>query len=235
MLRFPEKQISVARFSELFGITIDHIYFLLSRDVLRAIPGTGKSVKLDLNTQRIRYTIFRKLKEIEPRLKVDTELVFQIDQYEKDVLKNSGDFSKVQIGDPNAGKLPSLADSKMRREHALARKAELDCAAREGELVSRDAVISKWKGVALKVRSALLAIPDRISPVIAGELDSHKVHHLLTEELKYVLRNLSFNLQKSDNEEEVSLQDEENLSVEDNVEMVETNENHSEVEVDHGN
>ncbi len=96
----------------------------------------------------------------------------------------------------------TMARSKMRKEAAMARKAELECAEREGKVIPKEDVEQLWKEVGINLQKSILSIPDRLAPVIAGEHDAHKVHRMLTDELKYTLRNLSNELKSIGIEEE---------------------------------
>lgn len=93
------------------------------------------------------------------------------------------------------GSLKTLAANKLRREQALTKKAEIECAEKEGKLVNKEEMIFLWKEMGLKLRKSILSIPDRLAPVLAGQTDHHAIHRTMTEELKYALRNLSNELQ----------------------------------------
>jgi hypothetical protein len=92
--------------------------------------------------------------------------------------------------------MTGLRASKARKEKALARKAELEAAEREGQLVSLEDVVTRRKEVGIILQKAILAIPDRVSPIIAGERNAEKVNTILSAELKRTLRDLSLNLKK---------------------------------------
>ncbi len=104
-----------------------------------------------------------------------------------------------------------LAVSKARKERALARKAELDAAEREGNLVDLQSMVRVWKTIAIQTRQAVMTIPDRLAPVMAGERDQHKCHRMLTEELTHALQTLSQNLRdvllKEQEQDEVEIED----------------------------
>jgi phage terminase Nu1 subunit (DNA packaging protein) len=104
------------------------------------------------------------------------------------------------VDDPEA-MIETMAQTKLRKETALAHKAELDAAEREGRLIPREETERLWRDIGVRVQKAILSIPDRLAPVMAGESDGHKIHRLMTAELKYALRNLSQNISEEDNGE----------------------------------
>jgi phage terminase Nu1 subunit (DNA packaging protein) len=117
---------------------------------------------------------------------------------------------------PQAQYIPTVGEgialSKARKERALARKAELEAAEREGNLVDLQTTIRVWKTIAIQTRQAIMSIPDRLAPVMAGERDPHKCHRLLTEELTHSLQTLSQNLRdvllkETAQEDEVEIED----------------------------
>src|SRR5438552_16385617 len=77
------------------------------------------------------------------------------------------------------------------RETYDARLRELDYKVRTGELVSVDAVRVVAYNTARRSRDLLLAIPDRISAVLAGLSETSEVHRVLSEEIRRVCEELS--------------------------------------------
>ena len=105
------------------------------------------------------------------------------------------------IGNPaaggDAGSKPTearkWAAAHARREAALARIAELDHKARAGESVSRKDAQRIGFEAAREARDALLAIPDRISPILAGLTDAAEIHRVLSAEIVAACGGLSAN------------------------------------------
>jgi len=77
------------------------------------------------------------------------------------------------------------------RETYDARLRELDYKVRTGELVSVDEVRVVAYNTARRSRDLLLAIPDRISAVLAGLSETSEVHRVLSEEIRRVCEELS--------------------------------------------
>lgn len=81
--------------------------------------------------------------------------------------------------------------SRARREEAEAKLAELKLQEQQGQLVRVDQVRSETARLAAGLRESLMQLPARLSPVLAAEADAGKVHDLLGEELRQVLRQLA--------------------------------------------
>jgi hypothetical protein len=85
----------------------------------------------------------------------------------------------------------SYAASRAAREAYLARLAKLDFEQRSGKLVDADEVRAQVFGLGRRLRDAFLGMPDRLSPVLAGQSDQALVHRLLTEEIMVCLAELA--------------------------------------------
>ncbi|MBC6931288.1 MAG: hypothetical protein DWB57_03150 [Candidatus Brocadia sp.] len=104
----------------------------------------------------------------------------------------------------NMGKLNTegLTKARAMKEHFRALLAELEFKEKNGELVPakdvKDAAFLK----ARQIRDGLLIIPNRISDLLAGEInaagriDKTRVHEILGKELRQALENLSNNLNR---------------------------------------
>lgn len=68
---------------------------------------------------------------------------------------------------------------------------EYELAEKRGQLVRRDEVRKAAFDKARIARNALLAIPDRLAPLVAAETDPTKVHALLAAELRRVCAELA--------------------------------------------
>jgi len=84
------------------------------------------------------------------------------------------------------------------RESFEARLKELDYKARTGELISRDEARAVVYAMNRRARDLLLAIPDRVSAVIAAMTDAAEIHKLLTEEFRRVCEELAQPFQHDD-------------------------------------
>lgn len=62
---------------------------------------------------------------------------------------------------------------------------------RRRELVEREPVRRAFRHAAITARDAVLAVPDRVSAVLAAESDPDALHARLTEELRAALERLA--------------------------------------------
>jgi hypothetical protein len=85
----------------------------------------------------------------------------------------------------------SYAASRAAREGYLARLAKLEFEQRSGRLVDADEVRAQIFGLGRRLRDALMGLPDRLAPVLAGETDQAEVHRLLAQEILTSLAELS--------------------------------------------
>jgi hypothetical protein len=73
------------------------------------------------------------------------------------------------------------------REEVEAENARLDLEERRGRLVDAEDVAAAQFEIARLVRDRMLAIPDRVGPILAAELDPHQVRELLSKEIRLAL------------------------------------------------
>ena len=85
----------------------------------------------------------------------------------------------------------SYAAARTARETFEARLKELDLKVRTGKLISVDEVRIVAFNTNRKSRDLLLAIPDRVSAVVAGLTDASDVHRVLSEETRRACEELS--------------------------------------------
>lgn len=91
-----------------------------------------------------------------------------------------------------------LLKARTQEAEARAKKAALDVAKALEEVVSAKDVEESALALATAAREALMAIPDRLSDVLAAESDASKVRTLLTKEIKHLCRKLSGEAQDED-------------------------------------
>jgi len=85
----------------------------------------------------------------------------------------------------------SYADSRAARESYLARLAKLEFEERSGKLVDADEVRAQVFALGRRMRDAMLALSDRVAPLLVGQTDPAVVHRILTEEIQSCLSELS--------------------------------------------
>ena len=77
------------------------------------------------------------------------------------------------------------------REHYQARLAKLDYEERTGKLISKDEVQVASFNKFRQFRDNLLNIPDRLSAMLAAEVEAGPVHHILTNEIRKALNDFA--------------------------------------------
>ena len=225
--------VSVVKFSESVGTNDTEIYRLIQKGVILIAGRSQKIlVNPVTQTPRYYYykqlqgglTNFKvsaqvlqeidKLSEVGAEYSVKTAQTKLRETQEKELGLGINGTAHERVTDANGkrvavhnmdadSQLLTMAKAKLRKEEALAQKAEIDCAEREGRLIDKSEMIAMWTDIGIKVQRAILSLPDRLAPVLSGETDSHKIHRLMTQELKYALRNLSMNIgEQNDTEEE---------------------------------
>ena len=85
----------------------------------------------------------------------------------------------------------SYAASRAAREAYLARLAKLDFEQKSAKLVDADEVRAQIFALGRRMRDAMLGLPDRLAPVLAGQADPATIHRVLTAEIVASLSELS--------------------------------------------
>ncbi len=103
----------------------------------------------------------------------------------------TGDQLKSLIMGLPEDQIPGLEVSRERREHYNAELARLQALKEREELVPTADVKRMAGTLGRQIRDNILAIPNRVAPLLAAAHDSAEVHRLLNEELRTALRVLS--------------------------------------------
>lgn len=85
----------------------------------------------------------------------------------------------------------NYATSRSIREAYVARLARLDYEQKSGELINAEKVRLDAFNTARRARDLLLAIPDRVAPIVAGLTDQAECHRVLLQEIHRVCAELS--------------------------------------------
>ena len=86
--------------------------------------------------------------------------------------------------------MPSLAANRAIKEMYAARLQKLEFEERSKKLVPYDELKLQLAKLHLQVRDNLRTIPDRISPIVAAETDSAKIHSIISSEIRECLEGL---------------------------------------------
>lgn len=103
----------------------------------------------------------------------------------------TGDQLKSLIMGLPEDQIPGLDVSRERKEHYNAELARLQALKEREELVPTADVKRMASTLGRQIRDNILAIPNRVAPLLAASRDSAEVHRLLDEELRTALRVLS--------------------------------------------
>ncbi len=117
------------------------------------------------------------------------------DQELNNALGRSGEtLTKIKpkdyIDQSQKSPMPSLAANRAIKEMYAARLQKLEFEERSKKLVPFDELKLKLSKLHLQVRDNLRTIPDRISPIIAAETDSAKIHSIISSEIRECLEGL---------------------------------------------
>lgn len=103
----------------------------------------------------------------------------------------TGDQLKSLIMGLPEDQIPGLDVSRERKEHYNAELARLQALKEREDLVTTADVKRMASMLGRQIRDNILAIPNRVAPLLAAARDSAEVHRLLSEELSTALRVLS--------------------------------------------
>lgn len=191
-----KKWVTTTVFAKNMQCDVSLVFMAIKEKKISTTRGTNGQMMIDLNSQSSRFLQYhpraaqkvlanvKKTKEKEERKERKISKAMAATEA---LLENEKSTEIVTVAE-------GIAVSKARKEKALARKAELDAEEREGSLVDLPGMMRIWKTAAIETRKAIMSIPDRLAPVMAGERDQHKCHRMLTDELTHALRMLSQNL-----------------------------------------
>jgi len=87
---------------------------------------------------------------------------------------------------PEPGGGPSYAKSRAIREAYQARLSKLEYEEKAGKMLPADAVRVTMFNTTRRCRDMLMAVPDRVTPLVVGLTDQHEIHRLLTDEVRRV-------------------------------------------------
>ena len=89
-----------------------------------------------------------------------------------------------------AGDIPSLVEAKRRREHYQAELKRLQLETAEGDLVRTDLLMTAWLPIITTMRSKLLALPSRLTPLLFGCQTKGEIHASLKKYIYEALEEL---------------------------------------------
>lgn len=96
----------------------------------------------------------------------------------------------LKNGDTKSDDILLIQKSRALREHFRALREQKEYEKLAKSLIDVEVVKTSAFNRGRKVRDAILSIPDRISSILAAENDTHRIHEILTNELRQALEGL---------------------------------------------
>ena len=115
---------------------------------------------------------------------------------EEDIFDESAGTGAGQSTPGSALAITNIGNAKLREAQLKIEKAELDLQKGRNQVIDIEEVAGLWREIAMDVRQKVLAIPPRISSVLAAEDDPHDLQEMLEEALLEALTML----ERGDNE-----------------------------------
>ena len=81
--------------------------------------------------------------------------------------------------------------AKTARETYAAKLAELEYRKKAGDVIEFQVAAQCMYDLAVAVRDKFLSMPDRLSAIFSGETDEKKIHTIMSDEIKAILRNMA--------------------------------------------
>ena len=88
--------------------------------------------------------------------------------------------------------------SEARRKAAVARLRELEAAEAEGRLVDYEAGKRAWFELCREIRDRILAVPDRVAPLVMAAADAEDARRIVDDELRSALASVPMNPPRGD-------------------------------------
>jgi len=107
----------------------------------------------------------------------------------------AGALSAVPNSDGESA-LNAVVHSRERREKFKALREEMDYEKEMGRLIPMSAVEERWGKIAVTVRKSILALPDRLAPLMAAEDDARECWKMLDQECRAMLEDLATDLKQ---------------------------------------
>ena len=101
------------------------------------------------------------------------------------------DVYSSEVLPPGTGAPHDLHDARLKFEKYKALKEQLNFEVMQKKYIKTEDVTKLLERLAQELKKAILAIPDRVGPIIAGETDPHKVRQIMIVEFKHSLQSIT--------------------------------------------
>ena len=103
---------------------------------------------------------------------------------------NSGSLPSGSGGDGDVDNMFDIHTIKLEKERWSAKKEKFNLEVSMGKYILMETITKEFVNMAETLKKSILAIPDRVGPIIAGEKDPHKVRQILIVEFKRSLQGI---------------------------------------------
>lgn len=139
--------------------------------------------------------VSRKRKQGKSDAQIEREGVARWKREQQKSPKVTPEAADDETRQPSGGEEPeSFADAQRRKEAALADLRELELRSKRGELVDAAEVALQWGQVCSQVRDAMLAIPPKAAPKLAGMTNEREIAFYLRGLIRDSLTKISRDL-----------------------------------------
>jgi len=177
----PKNMMSLPDFAERIGVSPSAVYRMLKK-----YPKDFEIILNDKGKRRIDYNryagLYRKLSRVPKKSHIDPEDLTSGMEHE-------------------GGEAEIYGTARAQKEHYKSLTAKLEYREKIGTLVNANDVRKAWTHIAINVQKAVLAVPERVAPLVAGIKDHKKIRIKIRDELKYALKNLAYDLKAVETED----------------------------------
>lgn len=176
------EHISRSKFAKKLGCSRTYIQQLIAEGAIPTGAVSEHGINPLIALEGIHRLVGERSKIYAPAEAWRTELHVDTDPAKRDKAMESASQSNG---------VESIAEAKLRKAIAEANIKEIAVAEKRKTLVNAKEVEQQAFAMARQLRDAILAIPDRVTPIIATEMDEHAVRQILDKEFRNVLRGLA--------------------------------------------
>jgi hypothetical protein len=159
-----------AEFARYCGLTPEGVYDAIKKGRLKTITRNG-NVLVDMLTDGRKF--------------IESSPAVQLKMLRKDDNGNGNNNGKSTMHNM------SISKSKEVQERYKAMKMKLEYQERLGQLIEYEAVRRDWITIGTMIRKAVMAICDRISPLVAAETNENICYRIIEDECRTILEDLS--------------------------------------------
>jgi hypothetical protein len=104
---------------------------------------------------------------------------------------DAGEQRSGPPGTPGTGAGVTYSRARAMREAFMAKESKLNYELRAGHYVDAEAVRVAVFSIQREARDMLLAVPDRVAPLVVGMEDMHEIHKIMLDEIRRICLTMS--------------------------------------------